>query len=99
VVGLGERSVDRRAGDGRRPGGSRSSPGFATTPEVEHAARLDAVIGLVGQRTTEEVLAFAEHRRPSPDQSIADIFQDPHYEARDDHGVEHPTLGPLKMRT
>jgi crotonobetainyl-CoA:carnitine CoA-transferase CaiB-like acyl-CoA transferase len=71
------------------------------TGRVEHAAELDAVIqDWVGRRTSDEVLAaFAEHEAAiAPINSIADIFQDPHYEARETiTSVEHPTLGPLKM--
>jgi crotonobetainyl-CoA:carnitine CoA-transferase CaiB-like acyl-CoA transferase len=68
---------------------------------VEHAAELDAVIqDWIGRHTTEEVLAaFAEYEAAiAPINSIADIFADPHYAARETiTTVEHPVLGPLKM--
>ena len=68
---------------------------------IEHAQELDAIIqGWIGERTTEEVLAaFAESEGAiAPIYSIADIFQDPQYAARDTiTTIQHPQLGPLKM--
>lgn len=72
------------------------------TGRLEHADELDAIIQeWVGRHTTEEVLAaFAEHEAAiAPINSIADIFEDPQYAARETiTTVEHPTLGPLKMQ-
>jgi crotonobetainyl-CoA:carnitine CoA-transferase CaiB-like acyl-CoA transferase len=72
------------------------------TGRVEHAEELDAIIQeWVGRHTTEEVLAaFAEHEAAiAPVNSIADIFEDPHFEARETiTTVEHPKLGPVKMQ-
>ena len=72
------------------------------TGRLEHADELDAIIQeWVGGHTTEEVLAaFAEHEAAiAPINSIADIFEDPQYAARETiTTVEHPTLGPLKMQ-
>ena len=69
---------------------------------LAHADELDAIIQeWVGGHTTEEVLAaFAEHEAAiAPINSIADIFEDPQYAARETiTTVEHPTLGPLKMQ-
>jgi crotonobetainyl-CoA:carnitine CoA-transferase CaiB-like acyl-CoA transferase len=68
---------------------------------VEHAAELDAIIrDWIGSHTTEEVLAaFAEHEAAiAPVNSIADIFEDPQYRARQTiTTVDHPKLGPLTM--
>jgi crotonobetainyl-CoA:carnitine CoA-transferase CaiB-like acyl-CoA transferase len=72
------------------------------TGRLEHADELDAIIQeWVGGHTTEEVLAaFAEHEAAiAPINSIADIFEDPQYAARETiTTVEHPTLGTLKMQ-
>ena len=70
---LGERPVDRRAGDAdRRPRGSdRGAVVRDHTGRVEHADELDAIIqDWIGRHTTEEVLAaFAEHEAAiAPDQ-------------------------------
>jgi formyl-CoA transferase len=80
-----------------------AQPGFRDhTGRVEHAEELDAIIQeWVGRHTTEEVLAaFAEHEAAiAPVNSIADIFEDPHFEARETiTTVEHPKLGPVKMQ-
>ncbi|MEZ5099883.1 MAG: CoA transferase [Thermoleophilia bacterium] len=77
-------------------------PWFANhAGRIEHAEELDAIIqGWIGERTTEEVLAaFAESEGAiAPIYSIADIFQDPQYAARDTiTTIEHPQLGPLRM--
>ena len=68
---------------------------------LEHAEELDEIIqGWIGQRTTEEVLeAFAEAEGAiAPIYSIADIFNDPQYEARATiASVEHEQLGTIKM--
>lgn len=77
-------------------------PWFANhAGRIEHAQELDAIIqGWIGERTTEEVLAaFAESEGAiAPIYSIADIFTDPQYAARDTiTTIQHPQLGPLKM--
>ena len=72
------------------------------TGRLGHAEELDAIIqDWIGRHTTEEVLAaFAEHEAAiAPVNSIADIFHDAHYRARETiTTVEHPTLGPVKMQ-
>lgn len=72
------------------------------TGRLEHAEELDAIIrDWIGQRTADEVLAaFAEHQAAiAPINSIADIFDDPQFRARDTvTTVDHPKLGPLKMQ-
>jgi crotonobetainyl-CoA:carnitine CoA-transferase CaiB-like acyl-CoA transferase len=78
-------------------------PWFADhTGRLEHADELDEVIqAWVGERTAEEVLdGFAEMEAAiAPIYSIADIFEDPHYEARETIAtVAHPTLGPIRMQ-
>jgi crotonobetainyl-CoA:carnitine CoA-transferase CaiB-like acyl-CoA transferase len=78
-------------------------PWFADhTGRLEHVDELDEVIqAWIGERTAEEVLtAFAEMEGAiAPIYSIADIFQDPHYEARETIAtVDHPKLGPLRMQ-
>ncbi len=77
-------------------------PWFADhSGRVQHAEELDELIqSWIGARTSEEVLeAFAEAEGAiAPIYSIADIFKDPQYAARDTiTTVEHPKLGPLKM--
>ena len=77
-------------------------PWFANhAGRVEHADELDEIIqSWIGERTADEVLdAFAEAEGAiAPVYSIADIFKDPHYAARETiTTVEHPKLGPLKM--
>jgi crotonobetainyl-CoA:carnitine CoA-transferase CaiB-like acyl-CoA transferase len=71
------------------------------TGRLEHVDELDSIIQhWVGQRTADEVLSeFAESEAAiAPIYSIEDIFQDPHYEARETiTTVTHPSLGPLKM--
>ena len=68
---------------------------------VTHAQELDEIIqSWIGERTTDEVLdAFAAAEGAiAPIYSIAEIFDDPQYEARGTIAtVEHPVLGPLKM--
>jgi crotonobetainyl-CoA:carnitine CoA-transferase CaiB-like acyl-CoA transferase len=72
------------------------------TGRLEHAQELDEIIqDWVGQRTSEEVLAaFAEHEAAiAPINSIADIFRDPQFQARETiTTVEHPVLGAIKMQ-
>jgi formyl-CoA transferase len=80
-----------------------AEPWFADhTGRLEHADELDAIIqDWIGRRTADEVLAsFAEHEAAiAPINSIADIFDDPQFQARETiTTVEHPTLGPLKMQ-
>ena len=69
---------------------------------LEHQDELDAAIGAwIAQRDTEEVVrAFEEHSAAiAPVLSIADIFNDPQFLARETiTTVEHPVLGPLKMQ-
>jgi crotonobetainyl-CoA:carnitine CoA-transferase CaiB-like acyl-CoA transferase len=73
------------------------------TGRLEHADELDEIIReWIGWHTTDEVLAvFAEHEAAiAPINSIADIFEDPQFAARETiTAVEHPTLGPLKMQS
>lgn len=78
-------------------------PWFADhTGRLEHADELDEAIGLwIGARTAMEVMdAFEEMEGAiAPIYSIADIFDDPHYQARETIAtVEHPKLGPLRMQ-
>lgn len=78
-------------------------PWFADhTGRLEHVDELDEVIqAWIGERTTEEVLdAFAEMEAAiAPIYSIADIFEDPQYAARETIAtVDHPVLGPLRMQ-
>lgn len=80
-----------------------AEPWFADhTGRLEHAEELDAIIqDWIGQRTADEVLAaFAEHEAAiAPINSIADIFEDPQFRARETiTTVDHPKLGPLKMQ-
>jgi formyl-CoA transferase len=69
---------------------------------LEHQQELDEIIaGWIAARTSEEVLAaFAEQEAAiAPMYSIADIFEDAHYRARETIAtVEHPTLGPVRMQ-
>jgi formyl-CoA transferase len=80
-----------------------AEPWFADhTGRLEHADELDAIIqDWIGRRTADEVLAsFAEHEAAiAPINSIADIFDDPQFQARETiTTVEHPVLGPLRMQ-
>jgi formyl-CoA transferase len=72
------------------------------TGRLAHAEELDSYIqDWIGRHTTEEVLAaFAEHQAAiAPVYSIADIFEDPHYQARETiTTVEHPKLGPVRLQ-
>jgi len=65
-----------------------------------HAAQLDEIIGgWIGERSMEEVLAAFEEAEAAagPVNSIADIFADPHFAAREMiTTVTHPRLGPVK---
>lgn len=77
-------------------------PWFADhSGRVEHAAELDEIIqSWIGERSAEDVLAAFEKAEGAiaPIYSIADIFKDPQYAARETiTTVEHPVLGPLKM--
>jgi formyl-CoA transferase len=71
------------------------------TGRLEHVDMLDdAIQAWIGEHTTEEVLeAFEEFEGAiAPVYSIADIFEDPHYAARETIvTVEHPKLGPVRM--
>jgi formyl-CoA transferase len=68
---------------------------------LAHAEELDELIqDWIGARTASEVLeAFAgQEAAIAPVYSIADIFNDPHYNAREAiTTVNHPQLGPIKM--
>jgi crotonobetainyl-CoA:carnitine CoA-transferase CaiB-like acyl-CoA transferase len=72
------------------------------TGRLEHADELDDVIqAWVGERTAEEVLeSFVEMEAAiAPIYSIADIFEDPHYQARETIAtIEHPQLGSIRMQ-
>ena len=77
-------------------------PWFADhTGRLEHAEELDEIIqGWIGQRTTDEVLdAFAEAEGAiAPIYSIAEIFDDPQYKARETiASVDHEQLGTIRM--
>jgi crotonobetainyl-CoA:carnitine CoA-transferase CaiB-like acyl-CoA transferase len=71
------------------------------TGRLQHAQELDDVIQeWIGRHTREEVLAaFATGEGAiAPIYSIADIFTDPQYAARETiTTIQHPVLGPLKM--
>jgi len=73
------------------------------TGRVEHAAELDEIIqDWIGQRNAGEVIdAFAEFEGAiAPIYSIADIFEDPQFQARGAiASVEHPTLGSVRMQS
>jgi crotonobetainyl-CoA:carnitine CoA-transferase CaiB-like acyl-CoA transferase len=80
-----------------------AEPWFADhTGRLQHADELDGVIGAwIGERTAEEVLdAFTEMEAAiAPIYSIADIFEDPHYRARETiAAVDHPKLGAIRMQ-
>jgi crotonobetainyl-CoA:carnitine CoA-transferase CaiB-like acyl-CoA transferase len=67
----------------------------------EHVEELDREIGgWIAQRTQEEVLAAFEEAEAAvgPVYSIADIFQDPHFRAREMvTEADHPDLGTVKV--
>ena len=69
---------------------------------LEHQDELDVAISRwIGSRTAAEVVRRFEdvHAAISPIMSIADIFQDPQYEAREAIvEVAHPKLGSLRMQ-
>jgi formyl-CoA transferase len=69
---------------------------------VAHADELDAIIGdWIGERDSAEVVrAFEEFQAAiAPIYSIADIFLDPQYQARETiTTVEDPRLGPVKIQ-
>jgi crotonobetainyl-CoA:carnitine CoA-transferase CaiB-like acyl-CoA transferase len=69
---------------------------------LDHADELDAIIqAWIGGRTAEEVCrVFAENDAAiAPAYSIAEIFDDPHYAARETlTTVPHPVLGPITMQ-
>lgn len=72
------------------------------TGRLEHQDELDAPIAAwIGERDAAEVVeAFEQvHAAIAPVMSIAEIFEDPQFAARDTiTTVEHPKLGPLKMQ-
>jgi crotonobetainyl-CoA:carnitine CoA-transferase CaiB-like acyl-CoA transferase len=69
---------------------------------LRHQDELDDAIGAwIAQRDSDEVIAAFDEQSAAiaPVLSIADIFQDPQFIARDTiTTVEHPVLGPLKMQ-
>jgi formyl-CoA transferase len=69
---------------------------------LEHQDELDEAIGAwIARHTTEEVVAAFEdqHAAIAPVLSIAEIFEDPQFLARETiTTVDHPRLGPLKMQ-
>jgi crotonobetainyl-CoA:carnitine CoA-transferase CaiB-like acyl-CoA transferase len=69
---------------------------------LEHADELDTIIqAWIGAHTSEEVIRIFEehHAAIAPVYSIADIFADPHYRARETLiSVNHPTLGMVTMQ-
>jgi crotonobetainyl-CoA:carnitine CoA-transferase CaiB-like acyl-CoA transferase len=80
-----------------------NEPWFSNhTGRLEHQDELDEPIAAwIAERDSAEVIrAFEEvHAAIAPVQSIADIFEDPQFKARETiTTVEHPVLGPLKMQ-
>ena len=69
---------------------------------IANIDEVDAIVGgWIGARTAEDVLRqFAEHECACmPVYSIADIFVDPHFQAREAiTTVQDPDLGPVKMQ-
>ncbi len=69
---------------------------------LDHQDELDQAIGdWIGARTADEVIdRFAEHEAAiAPVYSIAEIFEDPQYRARETvTEVEHDRLGPVKIQ-
>ena len=99
------------AGDGLFPRLARamrredllSDQRFATfTARVQHADEINAIVGdWVRQYTAAEVEAMLVDAQVPVTRaySIADIFADPHYAARDDIvSVDDPVVGPLRMQ-
>jgi crotonobetainyl-CoA:carnitine CoA-transferase CaiB-like acyl-CoA transferase len=72
------------------------------TGRLEHQDELDAPIAAwIAERDAEEVIRGFEDAQAAiaPVLSIADIFEDPQFAARETiTTVEHPVLGPLKMQ-
>lgn len=78
-------------------------PRFRTNPDrVRNRAEIDAIVATeVGARTSAELAALLEAHEVgySPIFSIADIFADPHFAAREAIvTVEDTELGPVKMQ-
>ena len=78
-------------------------PRFATNPaRVRNREAIDAIVAdEVGKRTLAEMTALLESKEvgSSPINSIADIFADPHFAARDAIvSVDDAELGPVKMQ-
>lgn len=78
-------------------------PWFADhTGRVEHQKELDALIGeWIGQHTSEEAMTAFEGAEAviGPIYSIADIFEDPQYRARETiTTVDDPVLGPVRIQ-
>jgi formyl-CoA transferase len=79
-----------------------SNPHFDSNEHrVKNNAELDAIIReWMGARTQAQVVEIldAAGAPVSPINSIADIFADPHYKAREDIiEVDHPSLGTTRM--
>jgi formyl-CoA transferase len=79
-----------------------SDPRFDTNPHrVEHREEILAIVQKwVSQFTYSELQKLADENGipVSPIQSMADIFEDPHYKARANLiQVEHPVLGKVTM--
>lgn len=79
-----------------------TDPRFYTNSErLKHDAEVqEIVINWIKQLTQQELLeVLGEHGVPvSPIYSIADIFQDPHYQARENIvEIDHPRLGTIKI--
>jgi formyl-CoA transferase len=79
-----------------------TDPRYATNrARLEHREEVDAIVSdWFGQRSTAEIaeLCNAEGVPVSPVNSIADIFDDPHYQAREMLvQVDHPHLGMLRL--
>ncbi|MDP6560087.1 MAG: CoA transferase, partial [Candidatus Binatia bacterium] len=75
---------------------------FSSLPQrAAHAAELDVIVGeWMGQHTISEVMEVlvAAQVPVSPIYSIADIFKDPHYQARSNLvQVEESAVGPVKL--
>ncbi len=80
-----------------------SEPWFADqTGRIQHQDELDEAIGgWIGAHDSQEVIAeFEKHEGAiAPIYSIADIFMDPHYQARETiTSVEDPKLGTAKVQ-
>jgi crotonobetainyl-CoA:carnitine CoA-transferase CaiB-like acyl-CoA transferase len=72
------------------------------TGRLQHNEELNEIIGAwIAERDSDEVIRTFEEAEGAiaPILSIADIFEDPHYQARETiTTVDHPVLGELKMQ-